>query len=408
MPNPPISDEALADTVEAYNRLGSISAVSRELGLTRSSIQNRMKNAERRGMTGRTPPAPAGFEVRGLSEQLDASGNVKGKSVRYGPEIGPRFEMPAGRVMGKSTVQVGPDGNIEREWIRHQDGPTLENTVQLITDAFAGFQPFAPAIWRRKDHDEDRLTVYALADWHVGLFSYGREIDGPDWDLAIARKVLAETFAELVEQTPPSQHAIVLGLGDLMHADSPKNQTPGSGNILDVDTRYSKCLPTVCDLVAQATENVRQKHKHVEVAIKGGNHDPASTVGIRAALRMYYRNDDRVTVDDSPSPYYWKRFGVNLICGTHGDGCKPQDIPLLMANIRARDWADTISRHAHTGHEHHERTKEIGGVKVHTHRAPITSDAWHHAQGYRSGRSMAAFHYHVSRGARGKSEVEIL
>jgi hypothetical protein len=46
-------------------------------------------------------------------------------------------------------------------------------------------------------------------------------------------------------------------------------------------------------------------------------------------------------------------------------------------------------------------------VIVYSHRAPVAQDAFHAAHGYLSGRSIKSFTYHVEKGARGHSEVEI-
>jgi hypothetical protein len=225
--------------------------------------------------------------------------------------------------------------------------------------------------------------------------------------LSIARRVILESVVDLIEQTPPAAHAVVLGLGDLLHADNATNMTERSGNILDVDTRYSKTLDTVVDLVVESSELIAAKHDNVEIVLKPGNHDRNSTVGMRQALRMYYRQTDRVEVDTSPNPFYWKRFGANLLGGTHGDQAKIPEMPLIMANIRRQDWADTTTRHFHSGHIHHDTLKEIGGVHVYSHRAPVAQDAFHAARGFLSGRSMRAFNYHLDRGSRGSAEVEI-
>lgn len=410
MPTPPLSDELAQEAVDAYWAARKSSRLAAEaLGIPLGTYKHRIATAKRRGMLGPMEPALSGFEVRSYGAVVGPKGELKSRSVRYGPEAGGQAEIPEGTIHKRGTLQVGPDGRTERQWIKYSpEEITPERAAEIIKTAFEDFTPFAPAITRLRNHDQDRMTVYVLADWHLGMFAYGRETDGPDWDLKIAQKVLTETFAELVDQTPPSAHAVVLGLGDLMHADSHKNQTPTSGNIMDIDTRYSKVLPATCDVLANCIEMVRAKHETVEVDIKHGNHDIASTVGIRSALRMFYRNDRRVTVYNNPSPFYWARFGVNLICGTHGDNIKAKGLPLVMANIRAADWSETKSKHAHTGHLHSELTFEEGGVKVHQHRAPIPPDAYHHANGYRSGRSMRAFNYHRQRGARGSSEVEIL
>jgi hypothetical protein len=409
MPTPPLSDENAIEAYQAFQAHGNITAAAAALGMDRGTYRNRLRVAELRGLTGRTPPAPTGFEVKAISETTDDDGNVKSRSVKFQHESGGDFQAPEGHRIKGMSVLTDADGQIRAKWTKTaeiKDDPA--RVAEIIKTAFADFKPFAPAIIRAKDHDQDRLTAYICCDWHIGMFAYGKETGGPDWDLSIARKSLVTTFAEVVEQSPLSHSAVVLGLGDLMHADNPRNQTPTSGNVMDVDTRYSKCLPTTCDVMAEAVELVRQKHKHVDVSILEGNHDISSTVGIRSALRMFYRNDSRVDVSDSPNPFYWRRFGVNLIGAAHGHNTKPADLPLIMANVRAQDWSETVSRHIHTGHIHHDSLKEMGGVRVYSHRAPIPQDAYHAAKGYLSGRSMRSFTYHRERGARGSNEVEIL
>jgi hypothetical protein len=122
---------------------------------------------------------------------------------------------------------------------------------------------------------------------------------------------------------------------------------------------------------------------------------------------MYHRNSKSVAVDTSPNPFYWRRFGVNLIGGTHGDKAKLPDFPMIMANVRREDWSATFTRHFHTGHIHHDSEKEIGGVHVYSHRAPVAQDAFHASYGFLSGRSMKSYTYHVEKGSRGHAEVEI-
>lgn len=405
----PLDEETALEAVQALQEHGSKRAAAIALGISRSTFRNRIKSAEKQGLTGRVPMAPEGFEIRSISETTDPNGKLKSQSTKYQHQGGGQFETPEGHRVKGVSVLTDAEGQIRAKWTKTaelKDDP--ERIAEIIQGAFKNFKPFAPAIIRAKDHDQDRLTLYICADWHIGMFAYGRETGGPDWDLSIARKTLVETFAEVVEQSPFSHSAVVLGLGDLMHADNPRNQTPTSGNVMDVDTRYSKCLPTACDVMAEAVELVRQKHKSVDVSVLEGNHDISSTVGIRSALRMYYRNDRRVEVSDSPNPFFWKRFGVNLIGAAHGHNTKLNELPMVMANVRAVDWSQTISRHFHTGHVHHESLKEMGGVRVYSHRAPIPQDAYHAANGYLSGRSMRSFTYHRDRGARGSNEVEIL
>lgn len=409
MANPGLTDEQCLEAVNALNEHGGVKrSAATALGIPDSTFENRIKRAAARGLMGFGAVLP-GFRLSKTTTVRDADGNVQREfiSQKLDVEAG-RFNLPPGHTLKGVSAYLDGNGNVQAQWIKTKEGERDPvDIAKIIEGAFENFKPSAPAIVPAKDSDSDRLTAYIFCDWHAGLFAYGRETGGPDWDLSIARSVIGGAVREIVETSPPSAHAVILGLGDLLHADNGRNMTERSGNVLDVDTRYAKCLETVCDLLTEASEIIATKHRNVEAVFKPGNHDENSTTGIRQALRMYWRNHENVTVDTSPDPFYWRRFGVNLIGGTHGDKAKPKDMPLIMANRRKEDWAASKTRHAHTGHIHHDTLQEIGGVHVFSHRAPVAQDAYHAAHGYLSGRSMKSYTYHADKGARGHSEVEI-
>lgn len=405
MASPPVPDDVIRRTLDAMEKCGGNQcAASEMLGISRSGVQGHMRMAARRGMLapGNATEVMEGFEITRVQT------GPRGTTVEQKPEPGKPFEMPEGhRIKGVSAF-IDPEGRVRGQWVKTREGePSPERTAEIIQAAFAKFEPKAPIVLPPRDSDDERLTAYIFCDWHVGLFAWGKETGGHDWDLSIARETLSAAVREIVETSPPSAHAVILGLGDLLHADNGRNQTERSGNVLDVDTRYSKCLETVCDLMAESSELIASKHRNVQAVFKPGNHDENSTVGIRQALRMYWRDNDRVSVCTSPDAFYWRRFGVNLIGGTHGDKAKIPDLPLIMANRRKDDWSATATRHIHTGHIHHDTEREIGGVHVYSHRAPVAQDAYHAWHGYLSGRSMKSYTYHIDRGSRGHSEVEI-
>lgn len=402
MTQKPVSERELMNAVAAYEKTGTKTGAAKLLNVDESTVRRYLKNASRRGLLLSERPILPGFEIKSLSRK---EGDAW---IKQTPAAGEEFTAPDGHRIAGVSALLDSENRIIQQWVKtKEDGPALEDKLAIIEKAFENFKPSAIEVSGVTSLADDRLTVYILCDWHIGLFAYGKETDGPDWDLAIAKRELLDTFADVVMNSAPSKTAVVLGLGDLMHADNSNNMTARSGNVLDVDTRYSKVLETTCDMMVEVVEMVRRKHELVEVVVKPGNHDSDSTVGIRQALRMYYRDVASVAVDTSPSPFYWRRFGVNLIGGTHGDKAKPKDMPLIMANMRKQDWAETTTRHFHTGHVHHDSLKETGGVHVFTHRAPMAQDAYHASHGYLSGRSMKSYSYHITKGARGSFEVEI-
>lgn len=386
------------------------SEVARTLGIGVRTVERYRREviaAAQRGEFGFEPVLP-GYRLSRSTATYGPDGKLERQSVQQMPEHGEEFAVPAGHVVKGVSALLDAEGRKIAEWVKTREGErTAEETAAIVQKAFEAWAPARPAIIPPADTAEDLLTVYILCDWHVGLFAWGRETGGPDWDLSIARRVLLGTVRDLVDQSPRSRSAVVLGLGDLLHADNASNQTERSKHVLDVDTRYGKCLETVCDIVAETVEAVAGKHADVEVAFKPGNHDPNSTAAISQALRMYFRASGHVAVETSPDPFYWKRFGVNLIGGVHGDKAKIPQLPMIMANRRKEDWALTGTRHFHTGHIHHDTERETGGVHVFSHRAPVAQDAYHAAHGFLSGRSMKSYAYHADKGAKGHTEIEI-
>ncbi|WP_267550413.1 hypothetical protein [Rhizobium rhizogenes] len=406
MPTSPFSDAECIQAAQLRSQYGTNKEAADSIGKQWNWLDRRVKEAVKRGLAG--PVFGSGIKVMDGFEVTRVNVGPRGTTVEQRPRRGAPVELLKGHQIREQSILSDAEGREVLKWSKTKEAErSPEETAQIIRVAFENFTPAAPYILPPKDNDDERLTAYILCDWHVGLFAYGKETGGSDWDLSIARKMLSEAMREIVETSPPSANALILGLGDLLHADNSRNQTERSGNVLDVDTRYSKCLETVCDLLVETSELIAAKHRHVEATFKPGNHDENSTSGIRQALRMYWRNQDRMKVDTSPDPFYWRRFGVNLIGGTHGDKAKIPDLPLIMANRRKEDWAASSTRHMHSGHIHHDTEREIGGVKVYSHRAPVAQDAYHAAHGYLAGRSVKSFTYHAEKGSRGHSEVEI-
>jgi hypothetical protein len=106
------------------------------------------------------------------------------------------------------------------------------------------------------------------------------------------------------------------------------------------------------------------------------------------SFELMYEREPRVHIDTSPAKFHKYRFGKCLIAATHGDTIKITELALLMAVDWPEDWAETEHRHWYTGHIHHDTLKELPGCIVETFRTLAPRDAWHAAQGYRSGRDL--------------------
>lgn len=400
MPTPPLSRGLAQEAVTALDaHMGNKSNAAASLGLPRQTFEGRLRVAARYGLLG-FKPVPDGFEVSRISS------GPNGEHVQMRPERGADWQQPEGHTVKGVSALLDGDGRVVQQWVKTKvDGPSLPDLVAAVREAFEDYQP-AVQPFPLRDVREDIVTVIPLPDLHVGLLAWEDETGG-NYDIHIAREVLQRSITDLVESMPPSKHCLVLGLGDLLHFDGYEPRTERSGNVLDTDSRFPKVLREALRLVKYTIDLCLLRHEHVEVRLLAGNHDTRAALAVALALSEGYAGDERVTVDDSPAYIWFRRYGKVLLGATHGDRAKPADMPLLMAVDRPQDWADSTRRRVFTGHVHHERLREIGGVIVETLRSPVAKDAYHSFEGYRAGRSVYGYTFWLDGSRMAKQEFEI-
>jgi hypothetical protein len=388
-----LSPQQIAETQAAMALHGkNYAAIARHLGLARSTVQNRVAQIEQ-------------IEAPTMYEQVHGDPAQERGERRAGAA----FQMPEGHVLKGVSALVDKDGKEVLRWVKTREDLSVADIVETIREAFVEYEGRAEASPAPKVADTDLLTLIPLADWHVGLFSWEKET-GVNWDLKIAEATIGKAMDDLVDRSPASANAIVLGGGDLLHADNQENRTARSGNALDVDGRYQRVLMTACRLVVRTVDACLRKHQHVTVRILPGNHDEHSSVAVAYFLLAWYRDEPRVTIDTDASRFFWFRFGKVMLGGTHGDLAKAKDMPMIMAHRRAEDWGATKFRYIHTFHLHNDNKTETegGGCKTEVHRTPAPQDAWHYASGFLSGRSLKAITYHREYGEISRTTLAIL
>ena len=115
-------------------------------------------------------------------------------------------------------------------------------------------------------------------------------------------------------------------------------------------------------------------------------------------VSCYFHNEPRVEVDLSPAAVWYYQFGKVLIGSTHGDTIKGNALMGVMAADKPAEWGPSKHRYWLVGHVHHVEQKEYPGGIVEYFRTLATGDAWHHGQGYRSGRDMRLIVMHREHG----------
>jgi hypothetical protein len=395
LPTPPLGRNQAQEAVDALALHGSQVAAANALGIARGTFQNRLAAASRYGLSGPVE-AKEGFRITRISTRTP-----DGSTVVQVPEAEPHVPPQGLQLKGVSKYVPG-DG-----WYKYGAEGALSDAAlaEAVRAAFADY-PLTYDTHPLYDTRADLLTVIPLVDWHVGLLAWEEETGG-NYDLNIAQDILRRAMTDLVEATPPSAKCVILGLGDLLHFDGYEAKTERSGNVLDTDSRYPKVLRAALQLVKYTIDAALTRHDTVDVRIMQGNHDNRAALAIAIALAEGYEKHPRVTVNDCPSYIWFERYGKVLLGATHGDKAKMADMPLLMAVDRPADWAASTRRRVFTGHIHHERLREIGGVIVESLRSPVAKDAWHSFEGYRAGRSVYAYTFWTDGTRMARHEFEI-
>lgn len=243
----------------------------------------------------------------------------------------------------------------------------------------------------------DLLPRYLIADVHFGMRAWKDET-GNEYSIEIAAQRMSEASAMLINAAPYTDRAIILNLGDTLHQNDSKNMTPTSGHILDVDGRFAQAAMAAVKSHVAMIEAAKDKHKHIEVVVLAGNHDPDFTHMLAIALVMRYETDDRVTVHWNPSKLWVFEFGRNMLAAHHGDKTKPDRLAMLVADVHAPMWGRTYWRYLDTGHIHQDSSKDIGGIFWESHRAITTRDAAAAGFGYTGRSTMKCVTVHRERG----------
>lgn len=391
MATPRLSDELARQAVDTFQQFGSVTRAAEAVGINRKTFDSRLQVAVSRGFMGYGPGLP-GMAVKTIANKI---GNAW---IKEGKEPGEVFEVPDGHVIKGVSALVDADGRIAQKWVKtREDGaPILADAIKATLEGYAPAPLVAPPAYT----NDDLLTVYPIADLHLGMFSWAKET-GADYDLKIAADLLKTSMNNLVARSANSKTAVVLDLGDYFHADNSRNQTARSGNPLDVDSRYAKVVQMGFELVIQCIELALQKHDFVEYRKTPGNHDDETSLMLAVAVAAHFRSNERVTVDTSPSRFYMRQHGACMITATHGDMLKMGDMAGFVAANWPEAWGKTRFRYGYTGHIHNEKSLAVNtlrGLRAESFNTLAARDAWHAGEGYQSPRNMVSITLHKDRG----------
>lgn len=285
------------------------------------------------------------------------------------------------------------DGSRDSVFWRNAESHDL---IEAIKAAMEGLPAIAP-VAAPPMADADLLTLYPIADAHIGMLAWRRET-GEAYDADIASRRVIDWIGRAVDASPASGTAIVLDVGDLTHADDDANMTPRSKHNLQVDGRHYRTVDTAIAAMCGAIELAAAKHERVIVRILPGNHNPHAYLPVLFAIRERYRDDPRIQVQAKPGEFFVHQFGRVMIAAHHGDKAKADRLAHFLAAEFAPIWGATEHRYLFTGHLHHHKSADIGGVVWEQLRAITARDAYAYSHAYYARAQIDAITYHRDRG----------
>jgi hypothetical protein len=284
-----------------------------------------------------------------------------------------------------------------KAWLRPLTEPPIirEIWAAMLADIRAERSAKAKPL-RLKLRGDRHLLELGVVDVHVGKLSWAEEV-GQDYDVQLAETAFVEAVEDLLRKASgfPVEQIILLIGNDLFHVDNLLRTTTG-GTPQDADSRYAKMFRRGRRMQSWALRRAAEIAPVVGKIIPG-NHDRQSTFCLGEVLGAEFADHPNVTIDNSPNLRKYHRYGTNLLGWTHGSEEKHNDLPLIMAQERPQDWAETTHREFHLGHLHKAKETRyvagdsFNGVRVRILPALTATDAWHYSKGYSDRRCAEAY-----------------
>lgn len=251
---------------------------------------------------------------------------------------------------------------------------------------------------------DGHCLILDIADLHIAKLATPAGT-GKEYNVEIAVDRAIEAADGLLELSSPYNiEKIVFVVGnDVLHIDNPKRTTT-SGTPQDTDGMWYDAFRVARSVYAGIISKL-SAIAPVHVIHCPSNHDYMSGFMLADALYCYFHNNKNITFDVSNIHRKYFSYGNNMLCFSHGDGAKLEQVPYLAAHEAPRIWADTIYRYAYLHHIHHKDYwkfrggKDYIGMTVEYLRSPSEQDSWHERNGYVGSKvAVEAFIHHPQRG----------
>ena len=310
-------------------------------------------------------------------KKFDKSGNVISSVQKLQSEP---IETPE----GFEIIKISTSKTTGQQWVQYapKKGSSEIDYLKLKDVIIKEMKTHAPKFTKLKRDklSDEHLLVIDPADVHIGKLATSFEC-GEDYNNQIAVQRVLEGVDGILQKSNGFNIDKILFIGgnDILHIDTPDRKTT-SGTPQDTDGMWYNNFLIAKKLYIEVLEKLIGI-ADVHFTFNPSNHDYTNGFFLADVIQTYFKDCKNITFDCSIAHRKYYTYHTNLIGTTHGDGAKPQDLPLLMAQ-ESNEWSATKHRYIYTHHIHHKTSKDFVGVCVESLRSPSGTDSWHHRKGY--------------------------
>jgi hypothetical protein len=233
-------------TIQAVIDCGGIRAAARHLGKDEKTVRQVVNLLRSRaGAHGSVPEL-------GIEKPFPNTGNIAKGYSRY-------FKADDGGFWIKTDVPLS------------QRLAIAEASIAAMKEDIKPLKPIK--LDRKHAQPDDLCNVYFLTDIHIGALSWAKET-GEDWDISIAEQTVTDAFRFLIEQSQDASRGVFCQLGDALHYDSMRAETPAHRHHVDADSRPQKMVEATIRIFRNCVEALARKHSQVTVLHAAGNPVP--------------------------------------------------------------------------------------------------------------------------------------
>lgn len=278
---------------------------------------------------------------------------------------------------------------------------TYEQVKDGLIEQLDQYSPDYPTIERNIGKD-GHLLVIDPSDIHVGKLSVASET-GEEYNIEKSIQRTLSGIRKLLDHSSGyeiDQILFIIG-NDALHVDNPKNTTT-SGTLQDTDSMWHVAFNAAKDMYVKSIELLMQI-ADVHVLYCPSNHDFTQGFFLADTLNSWFRKSENVSFDSSIRHRKYYKYHTNMIEADHGDGCKIDDTPMLMATEQAEMWSDCKFRYSYKHHIHHKKKIPVMGhdkvgVNIEFLRSPSPADGWHDRNGFKNMPAIEGFIHSKDRG----------